>query len=383
MGETMLSLSLLLAVSATLSSPSSPSSSLGQPPPIAIRVDKIVAPDGALVAGGWIVVRGGKLEVVGAAAAPPNAQRLEFPGGVACPGLIDAVTSLGARGDLDEPARAFTPEVQAADAFHPRHGDFLKAARGGVTTIGLSPTSRNVVGGRLAIVRTYDRHGGHDGEQGALLVGPGPMRLALSQSAFDMDRAPTSRIGALPKLRELLQGDAMKGAGSLVVDASTPDEVRIAIETLPSRKLALLQPQRPDDAPESLESIKQSGAIALLGPYDLDTRSRDAQLPQRLAAAGIPIGFTANGDAAALRLTAALATRAGLDPKLALRALTIVPAQVLGIEGDCATLEAGKRADLVIFGGDPLDLAARVELVLVGGSVVEPAESTAPGRENR
>jgi len=361
----MLALSWLLALIAPTAG-ATPASRLPQDP-IAIKVDRIVAPDGATTAGGWIVVRGDRLEAVGAATAPPGARTLEFPSGVACAGLVDAVTSLGAAGDLEEPARAFTPQVQAADALHPDHSRFLAAARGGVTTVGLSPTSGNVVGGRVAIVRTH-------GVQGvAVLSGAGPMRLALTRDPFTSDRVPTSRVGALPRLRELMQGDALAGRSPLVVDVDSADEVRLAIETLggSGRTVALLQPQRADDA---LESVRGSDALALLGPFDLDTPERDLLQPQVLAGAGVPVGFTADGDAAALRLTAALAARAGLDPKLALQALTVVPARALGVEGDSGSLEAGKRADLVVFGGDPLDLASAVELVLVGGAVVEPRE---------
>jgi hypothetical protein len=285
------------------------------------------------------------------------------------------VTDLGAAGELQEPARAFTPEVLAADAFHPAHSDFLKAARGGVTTVGLSPSNSNVVGGRVAIVRTHGAQGG------PVLSGSGPMRVTLSASAFSETRTPTSRIGALPRLRELAQSDAFATGAPLVVEAETPDEIRLALETVGAggRAVALLHPQRGDDA---LESIKGNNALALLGPFDLDTLERDLRQPQVLAASGVAVGFTAGGNAAALRLTAALATRAGLDPKLALQALTTVPARILGVESDCAALEPGKRADLVVFGGDPLDLTSKVELVVVGGAIVEPPPAGSPGSKS-
>ena len=357
----MLALSLLLALAAP------PTAAQGSA--LALRVDRIVRPDGTLGAGGWIVVRGGRLEVVGAAAAPPGVPALEFAGGVACPGFIDAVTALGAAGDLDEPARAFTPEVLAADAFHADHVEFLAAARGGITTVGLSPGSSNVVGGRLAIVRT-------SGEQGiAVLGGSGPLRLTLTADAFDPTRAPTSRMGALPKLRELLASDALKSTGAggnaapLVVDAGSPDEIRVAIETLcgAGKTVALLHPRRADDA---LDVVTGKSALAIMGPFGLDTEERDLRLPQALAGAGIPVAFTANGDAGALRLTAAVAVRAGFAPVAALQALTTVPARILGVENDSGTLEAGKDADVVVTRGDLFASSAVVERVYVDGAAV-------------
>jgi imidazolonepropionase-like amidohydrolase len=339
-----------------------------QATPLAIQVDRIVAPDGAIGPGGWIVIRGERIEAVGAGSPPSNAQTLVFAGATACPGFIDPVTSLGASGDLVEPTRPFTPQVQAGDAFHPDHSGFRDAARGGITTVGLSPGSTNVIGGVVAVVRTS----GPDGL--AILGGAGPMRLTLTSDAFDRSREPTSRIGALPKLREMLQTEEMRRAEAFVIDASTPDEIRLALETAaaPGRSIALWRPQRADDA---LELVKGSGAVALLGPYGFDDGERDLHLPALLAEAGVPVAFTSGGSAAGLRLTAALATREGLSQKAALQALTSVPARVLGVEADCGSLEAGKRADLVVFRGNPLDLAAKIELVLVGGHVVEPKKS--------
>lgn len=335
------------------------------PPPLALRVERIVAPDGTLGNGGWIVVRGGRIEVAGGAAPPPGAQTLEFEGGVACPGFVDAVTGLGARGDLEETARAFTPEILAADAFHPDHTEFLRAARGGITTVGLSPEGNNVIGGRVAVVRT------HGDREVAELAATGPLRVTLADSAFDPDREPTSRMGALPKLREMAASGAL--TGGLIVEAGSADEIRIALETFGGggRTLALLGARRADEA---IELLRGKPALALLGPYGLDTGPRDLRLAKRLHEAGVEVAFTAGGAPGGLRLTAALAVRSGLDRAAALRGLTTVPARILGIESDSGSIEPGRRADLVVFDGDPLDLAAKVQLVLAGGAIVEPKE---------
>jgi imidazolonepropionase-like amidohydrolase len=58
-----------------------------------------------------------------------------------------------------------------------------------------------------------------------------------------------------------------------------------------------------------------------------------------------------------------------MDRDAALRALTTVPAEILGLSKECGSLTEGKGADLVVWSGDPLSLASQVELVLVDGRV--------------
>jgi len=54
----------------------------------------------------------------------------------------------------------------------------------------------------------------------------------------------------------------------------------------------------------------------------------------------------------------------------ALRWITANPAWALGIDGEVGTLEEGKHADLVVWGGDPFSVYTKAELVLIEGEVV-------------
>ncbi len=71
-----------------------------------------------------------------------------------------------------------------------------------------------------------------------------------------------------------------------------------------------------------------------------------------------------------IRERVALLTRAGLKREDALKALTLVPAQYLGLEKQYGSLEKEKAADVVLLDGDPLDPFAKVQMVVVGGKVV-------------
>ena len=61
--------------------------------------------------------------------------------------------------------------------------------------------------------------------------------------------------------------------------------------------------------------------------------------------------------------------RAGLDRESALRAMTLNPARVLGIQDRVGSIEKGKDADLLFLTGDPFDARTRVNRVMIQGRV--------------
>ncbi|MCK7514976.1 MAG: amidohydrolase family protein [Desulfobacterales bacterium] len=79
-----------------------------------------------------------------------------------------------------------------------------------------------------------------------------------------------------------------------------------------------------------------------------------------------------------LRYQAAIAVKYGMDPKEALKSITFNPARTMGLEGRIGSLEPGKDADLVVFDGDPFDVATRTLAVIIDGRVVYEA-----GRESK
>ncbi|MGH7297501.1 MAG: amidohydrolase family protein, partial [Polyangiaceae bacterium] len=69
-------------------------------------------------------------------------------------------------------------------------------------------------------------------------------------------------------------------------------------------------------------------------------------------------------------LAAGQAAGVKLTENDAIRWLTANPAWALGIDDQVGTLEAGKRADVVVWSDDPLSVYARAELVYVDGQLV-------------
>ncbi len=142
-----------------------------------------------------------------------------------------------------------------------------------------------------------------------------------------------------------------------------------------------------EDLVELAQLLGDAQRPVVVGPYGLETSRRELLGAAALADAGVEMAFRAGYPAQhphALRLTAALAVRHGLDPAAARRALTIGPARVAGVAGRLGSIEAGKDADLVVFSHDPLRLEARVLEVYVRGQRVYAASdqysSTVGGR---
>jgi imidazolonepropionase-like amidohydrolase len=105
------------------------------------------------------------------------------------------------------------------------------------------------------------------------------------------------------------------------------------------------------------------------GADGADPRYATARL---LADRGIPFVITTGTNAAALDLQreAMFAVRNGVPAAMALDAITIAPARLLGVDGRTGSLAAGKDADFVVWSHDPLDPAAVAESVHIDGKPV-------------
>jgi imidazolonepropionase-like amidohydrolase len=71
-----------------------------------------------------------------------------------------------------------------------------------------------------------------------------------------------------------------------------------------------------------------------------------------------------------LLLSAIIAAKNGMDPGEALKAVTINPAESIGVGDRVGSIEIGKDGDLAIFSGHPLKVKTVVEKVLINGEIV-------------
>ena len=68
----------------------------------------------------------------------------------------------------------------------------------------------------------------------------------------------------------------------------------------------------------------------------------------------------------------------GLPADAALRAVTLAPAEVLGVADRLGSLEAGKIANVVVWSGEPLAKDTKAKMVFVDGVLYEPDEKPKP-----
>ncbi|MFT4709127.1 MAG: hypothetical protein ACI9D0_000336 [Bacteroidia bacterium] len=101
---------------------------------------------------------------------------------------------------------------------------------------------------------------------------------------------------------------------------------------------------------------------------------RERNLPAELSTAGVDVVFVPNGDTLKnhkdWRFHVGHIVKRGMDYQAALRAMTLGPAEVLGLGDRLGSLDVGKDANILFFSGDPLQPASLLEMVMIDGEFV-------------
>ena len=331
------------------------------------------------------------------------------------PGFVDAHTHLGiweegvGRAFLDgnEATDPVTPHVRALDAINPRDQGLADARSAGVTTVCVTPGSANAICGQAVIIKTagevVDR---------MIVRQPAGLKMALGENPKSVykprDKMPSTRMGTAALIRETLvktQNYLDKQAKAAEdPDKEPPDEdlkleaVALALRgEIPAR----IHAHRADDILTALRlgeefglqvvvehcteghkvagELAEAGVPALVGPTlgsrsKVELRELSFATPGELARAGVTVALISDHPFVPIQylpLCGGLAVREGLDEETALRAITLTPAEILGIAGRVGSLEPGKDADLAIYREHPFhDVQARCELTMVQGQVV-------------
>jgi len=190
----------------------------------------------------------------------------------------------------------------------------------------------------------------------------------------DYVRRPRDGRFAVSDLRAL--GPVVAGDQPLIVHLDGAKDIRNLIRLKNNYGLNVIIVGG-SEAWREAQALQRADIPVILDPlFNLPAQFEDLgatlQNAARLESAGVkigfynPVGFEAY-NLKALTQQAGNAVAEGLPHDAAIRALTIYPAEMFGLQDQLGTLEAGKIADVVIWEGDPLELNTRPEAVFING----------------
>jgi len=396
---------------------------------IAIKNGKILTITNGVIEKGTVLVEGGKIIALGEyVEIPEDAEVFDASGKVVMPGMIDAhahsgIFADGVSGDEsdgNEMTDPITPHLRALDAIHPEDLAFKDLVEAGVTTVLTGPGSANLIGGQWICVKTAPRKTIAE----MILLEPAGMKMALGENPKrvygSQHKMPSTRMGNAAVMRQafvdaqnymakweryeadLAEYQDKVKAGEKDAKKPAPPDRDLKMEALGKvlrRELkARVHAHRADDmltairiAEEfnldlSLEHATEGYKIADIlaakkipvtaGPIFIsrvkyELRDINPANPGIMNKAGVKVAIQTDEFSAVKYITfsAALAVRYGMPEEEALKAITITPAEIIGVDKRVGSLEPGKDADIVVFSGHPFDYRSVVELVLVNGAV--------------
>jgi len=375
---------------------------------LAVRGATVHTMAGDPIADGVVLIEDGRVVRVGPVSeidVPSDYEVLEAE--VVLPGLIDARSVVGLAGQFNvdadqdqlEASEAIQPELRAIDAFNIRERLVSWVRDLGVTTLHTGHGPGKVVSGRTMVVKTA----GENADAAALATGV-MVAATLGDGATESGRTvPGTRSKAVAILRQALI-DAREHA-----EKDDPDR-NLRLETLArvldgevplmitahrhQDILSALRLQREfgfrlvldgaSDAHLVLDEIAEAGVPVVVHPTMTrpgrpgsvsETENVTVTMPAQLAAANIPFAFQSGFESyvpktRVVLFEAAMAVAYGLDEEVALRALTIVPASILGVDDRVGSLEPGKDADLALYDGDTFEYTTHCVGVVIDGEIV-------------
>lgn len=372
---------------------------------------------GSTIQNGWIRTEDGVIKGLGAAPEQPKQgeEVLDVQGAGVYPGFVDAHTHLGMwedgltfeGDDGNEETDPTTPQMRAIDAINPIDRCFSEALAAGVTTVVTGPGSANPIGGQLAAIKTY---GTCIDEM--LIKAPVAMKMALGENPKSVyhgkNQAPTTRMATASLIREELfkakryMEDLKRAEADEDIDAPELDMKSEALVPVLKGEIEVhFHAHRADDISTAIriakefhlnyvivhgteghliaERLVKEGARVLTGPFLCDRSKPELKNltpanPGILAKAGVLTAIVTDHPVIPLQYLptcAGLAVREGMQYEDALKAITINPAKICGIDNRVGSIEVGKDADLVVFDASPLEMTSKPKYVIANGKIIK------------
>lgn len=379
---------------------------------IFIKNGKIMTMAGYIHENGSILLEDGKIQAVGNIQVDERKEDLlviDARGGWVMPGLIEAHCHMGITeekkgmegNDCNENVEPITPYLRGIDAINPMDAAFDDAVRAGITTVMAGPGSSNVVGGQFAVIKTKGRN-----IDDLVVKAPAAMKTAFGENPkvnySGQGKMPVTRMAIAGMLREELflakQYEKRKeqAGEDFEEDFHYESWLPVLRKEIPVKAhvhraddiLTAIRIAKEFDVKMTLDhcseghliakEVADSGLPAIVGP---DFTSRNKIEVQNMAfktagilqRAGVLVAITTDHPVtiiASLPLCAGMAVKAGLPMMEGLKAITINPAIICGVDDRVGSLEAGKDADVVIYSGNPMEIFTEVRCTIIDGKIV-------------
>jgi imidazolonepropionase-like amidohydrolase len=363
-----------------------------------------------VIQNGTVIITNGKITAVGiSVAVPAGAQVIDCKGLWIYPGMIDSFTQLGLSEVASDPrTRDFEevgdiiPQVHAITAVNPNSALIPVTRISGVTTVIAAPQG-SLVSGTAALI---DLHGYTPdqmfaGFEGVVLRFPDVGRrgffdrrtddelkkdyekkLNKLNEAWDraleyhkIDSASKSKgIAYYPEMQALLP--VIRGERALMIQADAAKDILNALQWIKERKVKKVILVGVMEGWRVAAEIAKANVPVVTGPI-LELPSRDYDRYDKAYAnaglmkkAGVKVALCtqeARGNVRNLPYHAAFAASYGLGREDALKAVTIVPAEIFGVADRIGSIEAGKDATLFISDGDPFETKTNIKQVFIDG----------------
>ncbi len=372
----------------------------------AIKAETIYTVSGEPIKNGVILIKDGKIEKVGTATSVSIPKNYEVVNAkVVTPGLVDARSVVGLSGYLNIPtdqdqlekSSPIQPELRAIDAYNTEEKLVAFVRENGVTTMHTGHGIGALVSGQTMIVKT--KPGKIDDvtmvpmEMLAMTIGtavqgnftsPGTKAKQIAmiraelikaqnymqkQNDKDSSKRPATdlKYEALSKL--------LKGEVKALVTVNSMNDIMNAIRLAKEFKFKLVI----DGAAEAyrmIDEIKANNVEVILHATMARNGSDMVNMTRESAgilnAAGIAVSIETGFEGYVpkthvLLYEAALAVTYGMPYEAALKAVTLNPAKLLGIDKKVGSIEKGKDADMVLFDGDPFEYLTKISGVMIDG----------------
>jgi imidazolonepropionase-like amidohydrolase len=387
---------------------------------IAITGGRLYPVSGPPIENGTVVITNGKITAVGAnVPIPAGSQRVDATGKWVTPGLFDAATILGAQevgfsgGYQDNGAKGdkgVAASFKVWEGINPANTFIALTRRDGITTAGVAPSQGYVLGQAAAIdlvegtvaqmlvkapvAMVGDFGNPQSAEAGArgelfekwreLLRDAKAYSLRKTQYEANQSRTFAASKGNLEALQPVLAGTLRLW---LLADRASDIEAALALAKEFTLKIVIVGGAEAWMLADRLAAANvpvMAGAMNNI-PTTFSTLGQRQENAGLLRAAGVPVALVGNGpgdeesyNVRNIRQEAGNAVAYGMKWDDALRAVTLAPAEVLGVADKVGSLRVGRSANVVVWSGDPFEFGTRAEHVYVHG-----VEYTKPTREEQ